>query len=205
MKIIANNQIFEFEQNRNNENFYFTDFLLALLKVPNEYVIWPYGIDKQMSERVFAYELYHQWRLIANQFNYENLLINGEIRKDGSVLRNNFNDIVYPDLILHEQQNNLNQQKIACEIKTVKSINSSNGKFNVKKDLKKLGKYITELQFETGIFIQIGNHFNEFSETIRYLKKNEAEFTNSDKIYYVIKDHASIKFETLENLLNANA
>jgi hypothetical protein len=197
-----NTDLINIEESRNDINAnYFYDFILALLKVDPKYLIWPYRGNKQMSERVFAYELYHQWRLVSKKFNYQNLLINAEIRKDGIINNLPTSTIVYPDLVLHEMQANMNQQIIACEIKTAKGIDSSNGKSNVKKDLVKLGDYIDSWKYEMCVFIQVKNSFNEFDKVIKYLKKKKNEFKNSDKIYYVIKESDFVKYDTLENLL----
>ena len=202
MNKLSINQLHLIEENRNIcENKYFNDLLLALMKVDSKYLLWPYGINTQMCERVFAYELYHQWRIISEYYQYENLIINGEIRKDESIYRRVNNTIVYPDLILHEQQNNINQQIIACEIKTVKSIESNNGKQKVLRDLIKLGSYVEDLQYETCVFIQIKDHDNIIEKVIPYLKKRKNAISNLSKIYYIIKDDDDISYQNLELLL----
>lgn len=202
MIIIYNEQLNTMINNRDNvENNYLHDFFISLLKVESTYLLWPYGIKKQMCERVFAYELYHQWRMTADFYEYDNLLINGEIRKDCSPYRQENFGIVYPDLILHQEQNNRNQQILACEIKTLSSISSSRGKFNVKKDLKKLGHFINHLNYEQCVFIQIKDNEKISENNFAYLKKKKNEFTNKDRIIYVIKENDYIKFDTLQNIL----
>lgn len=201
MTKIYNQQINLIEEGRELcANKYFNDLLLALMRVESKYLLWPYGINKQMCERVFAYELYHQWRIVSEHYDYENLLINGEIRKDGSIYRTT-KKIVYPDLILHEQQNNINQQIIACEIKTVKSVESNGGKQKILKDLIKLGEYVEELEYETCVFIQIKDPTNIIEKVIPYLKKRKNTISNSSKIYYIIKEDDSISYHNLELLL----
>lgn len=189
-----------------NNLTFFNDFLLALLFVDEEYLIWQYGLNMQMGERVFAYELYHQWRKISEQFDYHDLIINGEIRKDGSILRNAVFAEVYPDLILHEQQNNLNQQLLACEIKTSRALSNPQGRRKLKRDLIKLGNYISNLEFRHCVFVQVLNPFDEFDKLIiPYLRANQQDFKNQSRIYYVIKSNDYILYDTLENIINNEA
>lgn len=200
MKKIYNQDSHLLHINRENcEDKYLNDLLLALANVDSKYLLWPYGgVTEQMCERVFAYELYHQWRIVSEIFQYDNLIINGEIRKDGSVYRRDIN-IVYPDLVLHEQQNNLNQQILACEIKTVIAV--KNSKEDLKKDLIKLDKYIDVLEYHKSVFIQIIDDPDIFERNILFLKDHRDEINNLSRIYYVIKDYDHISFDTLENLL----
>jgi len=194
-----------------NLEIYFVDFLKALLRVDSHFLIWPYpnGVNQQMIERVFAYELYHQWRLITTQNTdrYENIIINGEIRKDQSVIRHPDLGEVYPDLILHQQQDNLDQQLLACEIKTLNAIQHTNGKKQLKKDLVKLDNYIQELSFNCTVFVQILN-INDYFETaiIPYIRRNlnnkNLILNNLENIFYIIKDYGYIKYDTLQNIVN---
>lgn len=186
---------------------YFIDFLIALLNVENYYLIWPYGIndkDFQVGERVFAYEFYHQWRKISEEFKYENLIINGEIRKDGSIYRHPNIGQVYPDLILHEQQNNMNQQIIACEIKTSKAINHVNGRKQFTKDLIKLSGYHRDLNFDYCIFLQVLDIEGCMDTSIiPYLLRIHEKLSDLDSIYLIIKDYEGIKYDTIQNIINA--
>lgn len=187
-------------QGQNSEN-YFYDFISALLSVSDNYLIWPYGISTQMAERVFAYELYHQWRMLIDGHKYENLILNGEIRKDGSVIRHENLKEIYPDFVLHEQQNNLNQQLIICEIKTSRALQHKNGKAQLKKDIIKLGNAIEELGFKEALFIQVLDLDNTFENVKPYLQRNLSNFKHTDKIRYIIKDYDRIRFDYLMNLL----
>lgn len=206
--IVINNEnsslLLNQRQNANNVDIYFKDFLLALITVEEKYMIWQYGgINDKMCERVFAYELYHQWRKLSEQFNYDNLIINGEILKDGSILHHEHLKEIYPDLLLHEQQNNLNQQILACEIKTLKALEHENGKRKLKQDLIKLGHYVSDLQFKYSVFVQVRDKENYFSNVIiPYLQRYRNEFSNRDKVFYVIKNDDSILYDTLENIIN---
>lgn len=188
---------------------YFVDFLISLIRVENNYIMWPYGINdkgdenKQIIERVFAYEFYHQWRKVTEEFEYKNLIINGEILKS-SVYRLTDIDLVYPDLILHEHQNNMNKQLIACEIKTSKALLNANGKKGLKKDLLKLSSYRDALQFEYCIFLQVLDIDDCFNSSIcPYLNRIQNQLSNLESIYFVIKKSDGIvKYDTLQNIIN---
>jgi len=185
---------------------YFIDFLIALIRVESYYLIWPYGInDFQIGERVFAYELYHQWRKTSEEVDYQNLIINGELRKDGSIYGHSNIGQVYPDLILHEQQNNMNQQRIACEIKTSKAIKHKNGQKQFKKDIIKLSSYHRELRFDYCIFLQILDIEDCLvASIIPYLLRIQDQLSDLDSIYLIIKNYDTIKYDTIQNILSNN-
>ena len=76
----------------------------AMTKVGNEYLNVEMAFDlsgrkeKRRSERVYAYELYHQMRLLQADFN--EYTINGEIDKRGhKIIKEPFN----PDFVIHRQ------------------------------------------------------------------------------------------------------
>ncbi|MCX8080857.1 MAG: hypothetical protein N3F09_06440 [Bacteroidia bacterium] len=185
-----------------NSEKYFYDFITALLSVSKDYLIWPYNEKNQMIERVFAYELYHQWRLLIDNYKYKNIILNGEIKKDGSILRNEDFKKIYPDLVLHEQQDSLNNQLIICEIKTCKALKHSRGKAKLKKDIIKLGNAIEYLKFKEALFIQVLDLDNTFKEKVKsYLQRNFKDFKYANKIRYIIKDYDEIRYDYLNNLL----
>lgn len=103
-------------------------------------------------ERVFAYELYHQWSI---RFCHDHLRLNGEITKctDEGVH-------YYPDLVLHSSQENSDKQEIVCEIKRYCILNQDNGCI----DLQKLKLFVSgedndvtfNHPFAYGVFIVIG-------------------------------------------------
>ena len=81
-------------------------------------------------ERVFAYELYHQWSLLKD----DNLVLNGEI---GKIV----NDKEwYPDLVLHGGQDDKYNNKVVVEIKRECMVQSKKGA--IIDDLKKLSKFL---------------------------------------------------------------
>ena len=109
------------------EDKYFRDFLKALFRVDQRYIMWVHeGKVYKHVERVFAYELYHQFRKIMeieeNKLRYEEVFLNGETFKEGSLhgkLSKCFSSC-YPDLVLHKDlmDNNTEGQYLLCEMKT---------------------------------------------------------------------------------------
>ena len=99
------------------------------------------------AERVFAYELYHQFRcLMKNDCNY---YLNGEIKKK---YIKEIEKICYPDLVLHGNHDSIEKgtQYFLCEIKM-----ASNS--NLLEDLKKIAKLSeSELYFQEYIFLCVG-------------------------------------------------
>lgn len=135
----------------------------AILEVKSNYFYYRNEIDNNewhgQLERVFAYELYHQWSLIQMQYN-DVLLKQGKIDEirylNGEVGKGLEGIYKYPDMVLHGGQGNFVHQEIAVEIKRKANINSE----NVIKDLEKLSDMITEGKlafnakpFKWGVFI----------------------------------------------------
>lgn len=123
---------------------------------------------QQYIERVFAYELYHQFRLIIskNEDIYKGLKLNGEVKKNGFsktlILKNH----IYPDLVLHKDQddNDSEHQKLFIEIKADPNLKY----IGIKKDIEKLAVAVNErLNFQNAVFICV----NYNSETKKIIKK----------------------------------
>lgn len=141
---------------------------------------------KQYIERVFAYELYHQFRLlmIKNEIIYKDLVLNGEVKKDGfkETLINKSH--IYPDLVLHKKQtdNSKEFQKLFIEIKS-KSISPK----EIKNDIAKLITAVSNrLNFECAVFICIYLRFEEIEkhiETIINNQKNDFIVDDLNKIW----------------------
>jgi len=144
-------------------------------------------------ERVFAYELYHQFRkLMCDNKKYGTLLFNGEQRKDESFYDDLFkeledNDYVIPDLILHEELGNKDihdGQILYIEIKTV-----NNG--NVYSDLKKLSDLTkTSLNFYYYIFIYVDGTIEELKDKVKGIRKKQNYNELDDNILCIcVKDY----------------
>lgn len=166
------------------EESYFKDFLKALLHVEHRYILYPYrGINGEDNdklqgryERVFAYELYHQFRKImeCNPEKYEGIFLNGEAYKGGSIYTKmleilggcNCSEALtncVPDLVLHKNPGEIVKggQYFLCEMKTC-----ANSKFL--DDFRKIKKYAdSQLEFKYHIFLSIGETLNQLKKRIK--------------------------------------
>jgi hypothetical protein len=87
----------------------------------------------------------------------------------GLCLANFYRKNIRPDLILHKEQNNLDEQKLACEIKTVKFLNFNDFAF----DLQKLVYYKTSrLKFENSVFVYSGE-IKEIEDLLKLFLKQK--------------------------------
>ena len=152
---------------------YFQDFLRAALKVAqanSRYVKYDvmdvYGntkIEDVRYERIFAYELYHQFRKImedpSTEYSNENVVLSGEIHKGDKIYDM---DQCSPDLVLHDPQGMfVKTQYFLCEMKL---------KTNPKllDDLQKIKKMdLQGLNFQRYIFLLIGADRAFLKEEIR--------------------------------------
>lgn len=132
---------------------YLDDFLSALSKVDIKYFLYPYGKEYKYPERVFAYEFYHQYRLIMEEKKekYKGLYLNGEQSKS-SLVWEGLGQIT-PDLVLHgkmgEKDDTGESQKWLCEIKTISNPQVIN-------DLEKIKKDEAILKFQNYILLYVG-------------------------------------------------
>ena len=154
-------------------------------------------------ERCFAYELYHQLRSGSEHLrtNGKKIVINAEIPKkiyknnSESKSDNNSDDNKYPDIVIHggQDDHNNNNQLLVCEIKrnpyklsnpSGSSLNEDTGrkpsKADIKKDLKKLERYLTNLLYEgqngcflSGCFIMTNTSIEDLQKVILEIKKVE--------------------------------
>jgi len=151
---------------------YLDDFLCALSKVDKKYVLYPFGDDCKYSERVFAYEFYHQYRLIMEEKKekYRGLYLNGEQPKSSLVWEGL--GMITPDLVLHgkvgEKDDAGESQKWLCEIKMISNSQVVN-------DLEKIKKDESKLKFQHYMLLYVG-------ATLQNLK-NKLEGCNKDNKY----------------------
>ena len=119
--------------------------------------------DYEHVERVFAYELYHQWSESSLIKSNKSLIVNAEIPKILiSDARSANIPLMYPDLVLHQGQNDYKGNIIICEIKRASYARQYPEK--VLEDFKKLAIYLSEDlkikankkdwdPFEVGVFV----------------------------------------------------
>lgn len=194
-KITCEDDILSLESSdRNQDLTYLKDLLLACWRVHNKYSKWVAIHGAEQTERVFAYELYHQFRLISskNKSEYQNLQINGELKKRYTYPQRifNYHNVQYstqeyrskmkdrnyfsfePDLVLHESQlEDHNHQELMIEIKTGNCINDA---FSY--DFLKLLNGINHLNFKFGILLSVNFYQDWEMENIKHY------FGNSDFI-----------------------
>lgn len=172
---------------------YLNDLYKAFIKVDISYYSSNYlrmgnnvtKSAKQYAERVFAYELYHQFRCIieAKHAMYSNLVLNGEIPKTGFEETQLQQSRIDPDLVLHKGQNDCSpeNQKLFIEIKT--SVNP-----DLKKDIAKLKVAVSDrLNYQFGIMICINANLDLVKEQVRkYCKRQPNSIL--DKLYLIHPD-----------------
>ena len=154
----------------------------AIIRVKEEYCQWAYNNPQQDQriERVFAYELYHQFRQLTYwKQDFKDLRFDGEIGKQITyeieicgVKLENFNlnqNEFYPDLVLHLSQTNRlrNNQKLIIELKSRKV-----GNPELAETILKLNQYLKSLNFEYASFISVNTDFNELIEQLVLLFEN---------------------------------
>jgi len=148
-------------------------------------------------ERVFAYELYHQWSLLKD----DNLVLNGEIGK----LWNE--ETWYPDLVLHGGQNDFETNKIVVEIK-LECIVKGTPKA-ILDDLKKLSAFLETVEkdnqlikyrnYEYAVFILLKGDLDEITKALKS-KKESAENINDNIICMSYNEEKKIRMACLADL-----
>lgn len=200
---------------RRNNQFCIDDLLYALKHVDGRYVHWQmldpeheevnnseisesnklYDKEKiAYCERVFAYELYHQYRnLMCDNKRYVNYIFNGEQLKDDGFYKDLFKRIkknqIIPDLILHNDLGSIKRdgQIMYIEIKTIKNP-------NVFLDLEKLSQLAkSELNFYYYIFIYVDATIDDLVQKLTNLKKKDYNELSDDILCICVKDQDANK------------
>ena len=188
----------------NDKEPYFNQLIEALCNVHSSYLqyeTYKYKGDKlvpviKRAERVFAYELYHQYRLLMH--NNENYKLNGEIFKDNNIFQSKEVSSCYPDLVLH---NNLgfiddNSQYFLCEIKM-----SSNRE--LVNDLYKLTELrtFTKLDFKYYIFLCVGLNLNALRKRILNNRSSDDNRKLSGDIVCICRKKDNIEVFELKEIV----
>jgi|SRR5688572_17384179 len=155
-----------------------------------QYYIDPESLDRyeQFAERNFAYELYHQYKIIIeaaiNKEIFNGLQLNGEITKIG------FNDtlvqqnVIIPDLVLHKSQLDVNSenQKFFAEVKV-------NPGADLEKDIKKLLFAVTApLNFNEGVLICVNISIDNLQKQVKNYHRISEYTTILKKIFVLHPD-----------------
>ena len=105
-----------------------------------------------LVERSFAYELYHQLRLLIDRYNaisnHPILFIHGEISKKWYKKE----ERVFPDIVIHGDPSSKENQIMVCEIKRKNALT----KKAIYEDLEALCISKDEFHFNLAVFIAVG-------------------------------------------------
>ena len=192
---------------------YLNDFGEAIIRVEEKYCSWPYRNNNinQMIERVFAYELYHQFRLLTNyNTNYAALRLDGEIGKqlenknletcgsNSNIIQERFS----PDLVIHFGQIDRQEinQKLIIEIKTKRV-----GNDEIYEAILKLNHYIRILNFQYAVLVSVNTDFDALTLQIRDLFENPNNQVWTERFKRIIVMNYSdrnLTIKTLYKLLN---
>ena len=155
------------------------------------------GDQIEHLERVFAYELYHQWSLLKG----DDLILNGEIDKL-------WNDKTwYPDLVLHGGQDDPYNNKIVVEIKRECMVKGKPEA--ILDDLKKLSMFLETVKkdddlkkfrnYEYAVFILLKGELKEIANALKVDKVSKKEY-NSNIICMTYNDKGEIRISSLAEL-----
>ena len=180
------------------------DLAEAVIRVSEYYCNWPARhITLQKVERVFAYELYYQFKLLtASKAVYQGIRFDGEIGKQIHQIPNDcgtnisIKQIDYsPDLVLHKSQldKSSENQKLIIEIKTT---NVSDADFALA--IIKLNHFLSSLNFQFAVLITVNT--NKYT-IIRKLRRIIPQ--PSDKVL-INNFKKIIVFNYKDRVLNAN-
>lgn len=148
-------------------------------------------------ERVFAYELYHQWSLLKDDI----LVLNGEIDKL-------WNDKTwYPDLVLHGGQDDFENNKIVVEIKRECMVKGKPEA--ILDDLEKLSLFLEIVDkesefrkyrnYELAVFILLKGDLNEISEALKNDKATK-KVINDNVVCMSYNEKREIRISRLSDL-----
>lgn len=158
---------------------YIMDLCKAAERVGKEYYLYEHNGREFYMERVFAYELYHQLRLIMEDESakerYEGLYLCGEQTKSGKIGK--LEDKKCPDLVLHESISEIKERQVwVCEIKHEDSREPE-------KDIMKLAHDLSPLGFRHCIFLCFNAYLKKLPDEVLKYKHKGKEY---EKIICII-------------------
>jgi hypothetical protein len=156
------------------------------------------------QERVFCYELYHQFRKIMEQKQNElteEWILQGEPRKGpiGSEIEEycevqSIDKIYYPDFLVHEP-NTMNNGLI-IEVKANPSLTIK----DMKKDILKIDQFINKYEYQKGVFLAINitkDRLKELLNDSRLIVPLKEQVICTDEILLIFKESAKEKIITI--------
>ena len=165
-------------------------------------------------ERVFAYELYHQWSRILKReklYGKDKYVLNAEVNKNMNYFGYTDEGVKYPDVVLHQSQGNNKSQGIICEIKRNEYFNNK----SFREDIEKLEHFVqedTKYGFAFGVFILVGNCIDDIYKKIFASKKGLFGLRNTTgtiisqkKIVCIAYDGQGMSFSNLYNMIRSSS
>ena len=216
---VENNPIKGFD---NEISKYLYSLFSSVCSVDSSYLHFAgYNADEDIEhvERVFAYELYHQWCNYPTIKNNKNIVINAEIPKELICeVKNIKESLSYPDMVLHHGQGLYSGNIIVCEIKREKYAEQFPEK--VLHDFEKLKVFLSDgvkvnnekedwEPFKVGVFILTMGKDSNKKVTVRYIKDIMGKYYEDIKKYSskikkrivcVVYNGKELKFDTLINM-----
>jgi hypothetical protein len=163
------------------QDFYIEEFLLhlkkAISKVGDEYytIKTIYDSDGIIRERVFCYELYHQFRNLPPQgFQYA---FHGELDKRGHLLFEPEEQKI-PDFLVHTP-GTMDENKVIIEVKGKIDRN------DVVNDIKKIFSFLTKVDYEYGVFLLFNHSFEELQQRIPPISLSDIDCQEDANIFIV--------------------
>ncbi len=193
---IENNKIVkgleEFRSKTNND-IYMEMMVRALAMIPSEYILYD---EAKHSESTSMTEFYHQWRILLDENNSNDLHLNTEVVKHFNITEENKRKA--PDVILHHSQLDNDDNRIVCEVKRQ---GWSNDKFE--KDMNTLNLLLTAANknyplkenFKWGVFIQFGGSIDRIEKCVR-----NQSFNRNILCFVVNDDVSQITVETIDEI-----
>ena len=163
-----------YDESKDTTIFDFENFLKlfcqSLKNVADEYYLVEvsFNPDGITRERVFCYELYHQFRDLSGD-NYP-YAFHGELDKRGHIAIDKHNQKV-PDFLVH-RPGSFDENEVVIEVKG--TINSD----DIISDLQKIYSFISEVNYRYGLFLLINHSFEELrkrisQESLREIKSDK--------------------------------
>lgn len=162
-------------------------FIAALNKVDERYYKVTLSSDIPVEiERVFCYELYHQFRICLTDDvvseNGDALDFHGELRKNNDTKLNG----KVPDMLLHHSGND-ESNMLCVEVKTGADL----GKSDICKDIDKLSNLCKEHKYESAVYLLVltnKNSLQKVKERIRELQPQNGDGDFLSRMFIVSKE-----------------
>ena len=164
----------------------------AINKVPKKYYqIRQYNDEIRFRERLFCYELYHQFRIVLDNKQIKKYILHGELAKSGNPL---FKGEI-PDFLLHIPNDK-------CKNLLIIEVKLNYDEDGIKNDFKKLFDFIKDHNYKRGVFLYVIEESDKYEKTIREILISK-EKSVLEKIHIIHKSPSQeiISHKTASELL----